>query len=109
MPNLSPGTIVAETKCGDCGKPVKVKLNKNGNAYYNCPHVDENLERCNHSQRWGKASSQKMQRNFIASRKSQENIDEVKSHEPADAAEPIGTDTGVSKHPDRDDPFSAFA
>jgi hypothetical protein len=71
LPNLEAKTVVATTTCADCGKPVRVVLNKNGMAYYFCPHVDSDVNRCNHKQQWGRTTSQQMQRDFLAARKSQ--------------------------------------
>jgi hypothetical protein len=70
MPNLESGTVVkTDHACGDCGKPVKVKLNKNGNAYYFCPWTNPDGEPCRHQTRWGRVSSQKMQRDYLEARK----------------------------------------
>lgn len=68
MPNLPKGTEVAEGKCAECGKPVVVTLNKNGNAYYYCRNVDERGQPCSHHERWGKAASQRMQRAYLDAR-----------------------------------------
>ncbi len=110
MPNLAPGTIVANGECGCCAKPVKIKLNKNGTAYYFCPWVDDEGERCNHQQRWGRTVSQKMQRDYLAARKS--NPEEVTAHDnrkPADLPdEPKQEQPATVRERDPDDIFQQF-
>jgi len=101
MPNLAPKTQVAECSCGNCGKSVSVLLTKNGHAYYFCPWPDGDGNPCSHHERWGKAASQKMQRDYLATRKGGRNAADQpaaanRNHGPAaniDAA-PAGTESG---------------
>lgn len=86
MPNLPAKTVVASCSCSDCGKPVQVVLNKNGNGYYFCPWTDESGERCNHQERWGKASSQQMQRDYLAHKEQPKEAN--KNERPSNLQEP---------------------
>lgn len=63
MANLDPGTVVKRCMCAACRNDVDVKLNKNGMAYYYCPHG-----LCSHHQRWGRSDSAEFQREFLAKR-----------------------------------------
>ena len=51
---------IGRVKCGACGKPVDVKLNKNGLAYYFCGWATDTGKPCNHHARWGREDSDKM-------------------------------------------------
>ncbi len=96
MPNLPKGTHVADCECFTCGKPVKVKLNKNGTAYYFCPWVNvETGNRCNDQHRFGVDESQAMQRDYIATRKSQPKPQEMThEHEIKPVQQQAQDDTG---------------
>lgn len=64
---MSDGTerpILGIDKCGCCGMPVQIKLNKNRNAYYFCGHQNEQGENCAHQVRWGKPYTAKLIRKF---------------------------------------------
>jgi hypothetical protein len=70
MPNLEKGTVIAWMKCPCCDKESRILLNVNGNAYFTCkwPRSDTGNV-CMRHERWGKDDSQKMQRDFIAHKK----------------------------------------
>jgi len=81
MPNLPAQTVVAECPCSACGKPVKVKLNKNGMAYYYCHWSLDTGDTCSHHQKWGKAHSQELQRRYLASKEQHRDIEHVTTSE----------------------------
>ncbi|MGH1445566.1 MAG: zinc ribbon domain-containing protein [Cognatishimia sp.] len=111
MPNLEKGTVVAECSCNGCGKPVKVKLNKNSIAYYYCPWTNGDGERCNHKESWGRSLSQEMQRNYLAARKqTKTNHDEVKADEPTETPGDGTGDAAIPEQPSAGDEsiFGAF-
>ena len=57
--------ILGKMECGDCGKPVTVKVNKNGLAYYNCFNgLDHEEGYCGSSKKWSKAGTARMRREF---------------------------------------------
>jgi hypothetical protein len=66
MPNLEAGTIVAAQSCPNCKNDVELKLNKNGNAYYFCNHSEGVGVPCSQHGRYGRAASQRFQRDYIA-------------------------------------------
>lgn len=69
MPNLEAGTVVATVACPECGGKNRVKLNKNGIAYFYCVHADDYGERCNHQVRYSRKKSQALQREYLDDRK----------------------------------------
>lgn len=96
MPNLPAKTHVADGSCGCCGKSVKILLNKNGNAYYFCGWSD-NGQQCSHHERWGKAASQKFQRDYLENRKSAN--DNSAPQPPETANDNSAPDAGPEKRP----------
>lgn len=70
MPNLPPRTIVALGQCFCCGTEVKIKLNKNGLAYYFCPGINRDTgNHCAAAVKYGRDETQRMQREFLEARK----------------------------------------
>lgn len=115
MPNLPPQTVVAECQCAACGKPVKVKLNKAGKAYYFCPWATDQGDPCNHHQKWGGAHSQQMQRNYLSARSQSKDLpdDEPPSaaeiHEQPQEQQPAGTNDQSTRDPSADwDVYHAY-
>lgn len=111
MPNLEAKTVIAEAECSACGKPVKVKVNKTGKAYYYCFWTLPDGEPCNHHQKWGGAHSQIMQQNFIAARKSaKETPNEPTKTPDIQEQQSTGTDAGADRDKtDGWDVYSQFA
>ena len=104
MPNLEKGTVVAKSKCSCCGKPVNIKLNKNGTAYYFCPWVDDAGERCNSQRRWGRTISQQMQRDYLKARA--QNV-EATNGQPTEIRDKQ-KETGPSRSDDDGDIFKSY-
>jgi hypothetical protein len=74
MPNLEAGTIVAALACPNCKNDVELKLNKNGNAYYFCNHSEGAGIPCSQHGRYGRAASQRFQRDYIAKMRKKQGI-----------------------------------
>lgn len=82
MPNLPAKTRVANGTCACCGKPVAILLNKNGMAYYYCNWAGEDGP-CSHHERWGRAASQKMQRDYLDARGKKDGNSDIPAPEAA--------------------------
>lgn len=65
---FSKGTVVGSCKCGGCGKPVDIVLNKNAIAYYYCKHLGPHGQLCSHHEKWGRADSDEMQAALMKAR-----------------------------------------
>jgi len=66
MDNLSAQTVIARHKCPDCGGKVFVKVNKNGNAYFNCTHeIEKTGNKCAGQRRYGRDISQSLKQRFF--------------------------------------------
>lgn len=68
MPNLT-SQVIGKSDCLDCGKPVVVKVNKRGIAYFFCPWPSVTTGNvCNAKRHWGPDKSQIMQAEYLANR-----------------------------------------
>lgn len=66
---IAPKTEIARATCHGCGGTVTVKANKNGMAYYFCPHFDASTgAACQHHEKWGRARSEKMLSKYLTKR-----------------------------------------
>ena len=66
---LPPGTIIGNWTCPCCKGKVKVKVNKNGMAYYYCNGGLPSNDPCSHHQKWGRAASDAMVEMYLKDRK----------------------------------------
>lgn len=113
VPNLPGQTHIADADCLDCGKEVKVKLNKNGKAYFYCNHVHVGTGNfCGAHHRWGKDRSQAMQQEYLAARKNSQQPEEqlndfedrntpAQLSEQPDASTDVGDGAGADTLADR--------
>ncbi len=60
------GTIYGRTRCQDCGSPVNIVADKNGNPYYICGHVSDDLTPCNCRHQIGPIAARKIVAAFEA-------------------------------------------
>lgn len=56
-----PKVRLATSQCSECGKPVEIRQNKNGGAYYRCMAVAADGEGwCGHQVQWGRVGTAKI-------------------------------------------------
>ena len=80
--------ILGKMECGDCGKPVTVKVNKNGLAYYNCFNgLDHKEGYCGASHKWSVDGTARKRREF-ARQKTNDEFEERKAKAKAKRDDP---------------------
>lgn len=59
---VQPQAALARAVCPCCNKPVTIKANKKGIAYFFCPHDDESGGNCAHRQHFGQRISAELRK-----------------------------------------------